>query len=404
MNDLITYAFKNLKKRMLRSSLTVLSILVGIMAIFILVSFGQGLSNYMSETFDELGADKLIALPRGGFLGAGSAFFFTDDEITVVERTPGVRSAAGMSYDFTEAQRSQTDAPVGLIAMGLPTTGREGDLARDMFPVDIVEGRYLRNNERDNVVVGYSFSQPNRVFERAISVGERIFVRGREMRVIGIFGEMGNPEDDRAVYMDINIYAELFNKENRFEYIYIQAQPNTDVDRLRDEIARRLRRHLDQEEGHEEFFVQTFQSLLESYGNIILVINSIVTMIALISVVVAGINTTNTMYTSVLERTQEIGVMKAIGAKNSDILKIFLFESGTLGLIGGFAGIVLGYLAASAGGIILAQIGYSILQPFFPWWLWVGSLIFAITVGTLSGILPAMQASKQNPVDALRYE
>ena len=389
---------------MLRSSLTILSILVGIMAIFILVSFGQGLSNYMSETFDEMGADKLIVMPRGGFMGMGSSFFFTDDEINLVERTPGVRAAAGMSYDFTEVQRSRTDAPIGLVAMGLPTSGRAGDVARESFPVDVIEGRYFRNNERDNVVVGYSFSQPNRVFERAISVGDRIFVRGKEVRVIGIFGEMGNPEDDRAVYMDINNYAELFNKQNQYEYIFLQAQPNVDIDRLRDELARRLRRHLDQEEGHEEFYVQTFKDLLDSYGNIILVINSIVTMIALISVVVAAINTTNTMYTSVLERTQEIGIMKAIGARNSDILKIFLFESGTLGLIGGLVGIILGYLAASLGGIILAQLGYSMLQPFFPWWLWAGSLLFAVSVGTLSGILPAFQAAKQNPVDALRYE
>lgn len=404
MNDLVSYALKNLRKRILRSSLTVLSILVGIMSIFILVSFGQGLSNYMTETFDELGADKLIVVPRGGFMGMGSSFSFSDNELTLVERTPGVRTATGVSYQFSEIQRDRSGRVLGTVVMGMATSGRAGEISRQLMTVDIMEGRHLRDGERGSVVLGYSFSKPNRVFERPITVGERIFVHGQEMRVVGIYHEIGNPEDDRSVFMSLEGYGELYGSTGQYQIMYVQAQPNVDIPRLRDDLMRRLRRELNQEEGHEEFFVQSFQDLLESYGNIILVINTIVTMIALISVVVAGINTTNTMYTSVLERTQEIGVMKAIGAKNSDILKIFLFESGTLGLIGGTIGILIGYVLSVLGGAILSELGYSMLQPFFPWWLWVGSFVFAISVGTLSGILPARQASLQNPVDALRYE
>lgn len=402
MNDLIKYAYKNLRKRFLRSSLTVLSILVGIMAIFVLVSFGQGLSNYMTEIFDELGADKLIVMPRG--FAFGSSFTFTDDEKDLIDRTPGVRTVAGLSFQFSEIQRDRSSRVIPTIVMGMETGGRAGEISRELMTVDIMEGRQLRDGERGSIILGYSFSRPNRIFERPVSVGERLIVHGQEMRVVGIYHEIGNPEDDRSVFMGMDAYAELYNREGVYEYIYVQAQPNYDIDRLRDDISNRLRRHLGQERGHEEFFVQSFQDLLDSFGNTIFVINAIVTIIALISVAVAAINTTNTMYTSVLERTQEIGVMKAIGAKNSDILKIFLYESATLGIIGGSIGIGLGYVVARIGGEILSELGYTLLQPFFPWWLWLGSFIFALVVGTLSGILPARQASLQNPVDALRYE
>ena len=127
-------------------------------------------------------------------------------------------------------------------------------------------------------------------------------------------------------------------------------------------------------------------------------------LIALISLVVASVNIMNTMYTAVIERTKEIGVMKAIGARNSDILYIFIFESGFLGAVGGVLGVGLGYLVASAGGNIAAATGYSSIYPIFPWYLTAGCILFAFFVGAIAGIMPAVQASKLRPVDALRYE
>ena len=127
-------------------------------------------------------------------------------------------------------------------------------------------------------------------------------------------------------------------------------------------------------------------------------------IIAGISIIVGGIGITNTMYTAVLERTKEIGIMKAVGAQNKDIMLIFLLESGMLGLIGGALGVVFGYLIASIGGQIAVGYGYAILQPIFKWQLVVGCLGFAFFIGAIAGLLPARQASKLRPVDALRYE
>ena len=154
--------------------------------------------------------------------------------------------------------------------------------------------------------------------------------------------------------------------------------------------------------------VQTYLSFKlgeETFAaNVMDVINGVLVLIALISLVVAGVNIMNTMYTAVLERTQEIGIMKSVGARNSDILAIFLFESGFLGAVGGVMGIIFGWAIASAGGAAAAAAGYALLRPEFPLWLIIGCVAFAFFVGAMAGLLPAIQASKLKPVDALRYE
>ena len=112
----------------------------------------------------------------------------------------------------------------------------------------------------------------------------------------------------------------------------------------------------------------------------------------------------NTMYTAVLQRTNEIGVMKAIGARNSDILYLFLIESGFLGLVGGAVGILIGMGMSKLIEIVAAQANFGILKAYFPWYLIVGALAFSFIIGSIAGVWPAMQASRLKPVDALRYE
>jgi putative ABC transport system permease protein len=127
--------------------------------------------------------------------------------------------------------------------------------------------------------------------------------------------------------------------------------------------------------------------------------------IAAISLIVGGIGIMNTMYTAVIERTKEIGTMKAVGARNSDVLLVFLFESGLLGLVGGAIGIAIGYgLGKSAEYAATMALGTDLLQASFPWYLILGALAFSFVIGTMSGILPALQAAKLKPADALRYE
>jgi putative ABC transport system permease protein len=127
-------------------------------------------------------------------------------------------------------------------------------------------------------------------------------------------------------------------------------------------------------------------------------------LIALISVLVSAVNTANTMITSVLERIREIGVMKSIGARNSEIFKIFLFESSFLGFVAGCLGVILGFIVTFIGGKILLSLGYGFLKPDYSFILFFGCIAFATLTGAISGVIPAYKAMKINPVDALRYE
>ena len=186
-----------------------------------------------------------------------------------------------------------------------------------------------------------------------------------------------------------------------FEYFLKQFNP----DIVAEDIEEALRDERDERIGQETFSVQSFSQLLETFTDIFAVVQAVLIGIAAISLIVGGIGIMNTMYTSVLERTKEIGIMKAVGARNRDIFLIFLIESGLLGLVGGIIGILLGigigkgveYLAAS-------QLGTPFLQAIFGFPLILSALAFSFIIGAASGVLPAMQAARLKPADALRYE
>ena len=154
-----------------------------------------------------------------------------------------------------------------------------------------------------------------------------------------------------------------------------------------------------------DFSILTPEELLRSFGTILNIITAFLLGVAGISLLVGAIGIANTMYTSVLERTKEIGVMKAIGAKNSDILYIFMIESGILGVIGGAMGILVGIgVGKIIDYIAVNQLQTNLLKVATPWYLIVGCLLFAFIIGSLSGLMPAKQASKLKPADTLRYE
>jgi putative ABC transport system permease protein len=405
IRDVLKYSISNLWKRKLRSFLTILSILIGITAIFALISFGQGINDYMNDFAQEMGTDKIMMMPGGGLVTSPgtSNIKFTEDDIDFIRKIKGVDEVTGMpgasgKIGFKDYKEKYT------LVFGFSTDGDERRLVEDMFGgVEIIDGRVLKEGDVLKAVLGYSYTVPNKMFKKAISVGDKITINDVPVEVIGFYEEIGSPTDDAQIYVSKEGYKEIFGAED-VEYIYIRAAPDQNPSELADSIKEKFRKHRGLRKGEEDFMVQTFEDMLATFTNVIVILNGILVIIALISVVVAAVNIMNTMYTSIMERTQEIGIMKSIGAKNRFILFIFMAESGILGLIGGCAGILLGYGIAKLGGFIAASYGLSMLRPAFPLWLIVGCLVFAISVGTGSGLLPSLQASKLNPVDALRYE
>ncbi|MFP4112596.1 MAG: ABC transporter permease [Candidatus Woesearchaeota archaeon] len=408
--DLYIYALNNLKKRLTRSFLTILSILIGIMAIFTLVSFGQGLAKFSNDIFEDMGTDKIMIQGRTfGPPGSGDSSF-SRNEMRHIEKISGVDVVTGMYFTMSDVRHDFDTKPVTRYIMGAPIEGDKGDLFREMIAVTVTEGsdmsagRYFKKDDVKKAVLGYNYQFDNKIFEKGLTTKDSIIIHNTEVDIIGFMNSLGNAEDDSNIYLSDEYFEELFGVEDEYAFIYLSTKEGENPSEVAEEITKDLRKERGLKKGNENFFVQTFEDMMKTYGNVITVINSIVIIIALISVAVAAINITNTMYTTVLERTQEIGIMKAIGAKNSEILKIFLIESGIQGLIGGTLGIIIGYLIASLGGYIASISGYSMLQPYFPPWLIIGSLIFSTAIGAGAGLLPAIQASKLKPVDSLRYE
>lgn len=231
-------------------------------------------------------------------------------------------------------------------------------------------------------------------------------IKEEQFEVIGIMKKVGS-SDDSSLIIPLEQLRILSNEPQIISMIIVKASPSTDVNQLAKNIESEMRKDRFEKKGKEPetFNVQTSEQLLETFGSILTAVQAVLIGIAAISLLVGGIGIMNTMYTSVLERRKEIGIMKAIGAKNSDILSIFLFESGLLGLAGGAIGIFLGIsLGKMAEFIAYRALESNIIQASFPWYLILGALSFSVLIGTLSGILPAMQASRLKPIDALRYE
>lgn len=400
--DLLKYALNNVKKRKLRNGLTVLSILIGITAIYALVSFGVGLQKYIDVISEQAGVDKLFIQSRGiGAPGTDKNFRITKDDIDFVEKINGVKEISGIYFQTVEVKKKKQLKFV--FASGLDTEKME--FIEEVFTVGVEKGRQLKKGDFDKVVLGHNYQLENKILTNPIELGEKLEINDKKFEVIGFFEEIGNPQDDSNIYFTFETMEDLFpDDKDEFGWAMIKANKNTDPGILAERIQEKLRKHKGQDKGKEDFFVQTFEDALETFTNIINVLNAILVMIALISIIVAGVNTTNSMYTAVLERTKEIGIMKAIGATNRSIIFIYITESGFVGMLGGIIGVLFGFLISSTGGAIAAQAGFSFLKPAFPIWLTLGSIFFAFSVGSIAGVLPAIRASKLKPVDALRFE
>lgn len=404
IKDVLKYSILNLWKRKTRSFLTMLSILIGITSIIALSSFGLGMQAFVEDYSKKMGTDKIMIIPKDYMTALGeSNIVFTEKDLDFIKKIKGVDEATGMMLFAAKVKFKDYKEKYPYV-IGISTESKERRLVEEMFSVvELEKGRSLKQGDVLKVVLGYNYLVPDRVFKKAVSVGDKIEINNIEIEVVGFYKEIGNPQDDAQVYISLEGAKEIFKEEN-YLYLLLRSAPDQDASALADKIKEKFRKYRGQGKGEEDFFVQTFEQVMETYSSVLNVLVGALVLIALISVVVAAVNIMNTMYTSILERTREIGIMKSIGAKNKLILSIFVLESGMLGLVGGTVGLGFGYLIAKLGELIARFYGLAMLKPAFPLWLIIGCMLFAFLVGAGSGLLPAIRASKLNPVDALRYE
>jgi putative ABC transport system permease protein len=290
---------------------------------------------------------------------------------------------------------------------GMPTDAKNAKslaLIFEAMTLKVDEGKMLQTGDTTEIMLGYDFKY-NKVFDKPVGAGDIILINGNEFRVKSIMSRIGNPSDDKNIYVPFSEYKRVFNTGDKIEVIWIQIDSGADINDVATKVEKRLRSFRDVTEKTQDFMILTPEEMLRSFNTILNIVLAFLLGVAAISLVVGGIGIANTMYTAVLERYKEIGVMKAVGARNSDILWIFLIESGMLGIVGGIIGVALGAAVSKAiEYIAVYQVGTNLLQAAFPPYLIIGCLAFAFLAGAVSGTFPAWQASQIKPVQALRYE
>jgi putative ABC transport system permease protein len=406
IKDYFKLALKSIIKRKLRSWLTVIGIFIGIATVVALIAVGQGMEKAITQQFEELGTDKIVITAGGD--AAGSAFAaglasnpITYDDLDVVNDVRGVDVAAGMVSRIASVEFDGETKTTWV--NGFPTD-ETAKVVEDIQSFEILEGRNLEAGDDYVAVIGYNLYMEE-FFEKNIETRDKLYIEGEKFKVIGIVDKIGNAQDDTQIMIPIDTSKELFDTGDEIYGIMVKINEGEEPSVVAERIEDELRDFRDEEEGAESFQVQTFEQILEQVGAVLGIISAVLIGIAAISLLVGGIGIMNTMYTAVLERTKEIGVMKSIGGTNKDIMLIFLIESGLYGLVGGGVGVIVGGgLSIIVAKIAGAALGIDYFQAAITWWLVLGALGFSFVVGVVSGVFPAKQASKMQPVDALRYE
>ncbi len=406
ITDYLQLALKSIRNRQLRSWLTLIGIFIGVAAVVALISLGQGMKQAITEEFSSFGVDKVIIQGKSsgfGPPGTLSAGKVTEDDLKLVRQVKGVEFAAGRILESATIEfESELQArPV----VSLPNNARDASLIIEANNYELKAGRMLKPSDTNKVVVGYNYGY-GKMFEKQVFVGSKLLVNGEPFEVIGILDKLGDPYRDNAVLMNQEMVQEFFDRdEKELSIVVAQIQKGQEIDDVVEEISRAMRKDRGQKEGKEDFEIQTSQQFLESFLAIIGIVSAVVIGIAAISIIVGCVGIMNTMYTAVLERTKEIGIMKATGARNEQVMILFLSESGMLGMAGGAIGVAIGIAIGKAVELVAMQaLGSELLKAYLPWYLILGALGFSFVIGAISGVLPAMQASRLRPAEALRYE
>ena len=401
----------------LRSWLTIIGIVIGVAAIVAIVSIGEGAQASVQERLGGLGADIITVSPgfqraaggfRGGFGGGGggggnaatttSAKNLTNRDIQVVKSVEGISFVNGMISGRADVSFLAESASVNV--QGVDTLAWS-----NMITTELESGRYLNPGDTNVIVIGSRIAKST--FKQPLVLNRDIAIEGRLFKIVGILKESGSGGDDNRIFMPIeqarNVIEDTSNE--KIDSIVIKVSDASFVTEKTSEIDSMLMLSRHVTNRTKDFTVTSSQATLERIQGVTETFTLFLGAIAAVSLLVGAVGIANTMFTSVLEKTKEIGIMKAIGARNFDIMMIFLLNSGLVGLVGGLLGVGLGSAISFVLPNFLSGIGPGgSVRTVIPASLLIEALLISIIIGMVAGAIPAHRASKLKPVDALRYE
>ena len=396
-----------LRTNKLRSFLTLLGLLIGVASVTGIVSLAEGLRTRVTSELDRLGGISLIFV-------SNPRTFYRDDEGRWVRRThneqlvmediarieeevPGVRSI--IPRDGTGG-----NLRYGKVSTSAQVIGTTLGFTRAM-DWQVGRGRFLNRTDledwRNVVVLGFSLAQD--LFGTEDPLGQEIKINGERFDVIGVMEEKRVFDEDMGdqAVIPITTLQKRLTGRRQLSFLQVQAELGADPQEVVAGIRRTLKRY---HRFGEDFQVESAGEQIEEINSVILIMKLVGGGIAGISLLVGGIGIMNIMLVSVTERTREIGIRKAVGAKRTDVLIQFLLESMVLAMAGGVAGIVVGWLLGTGLAAIISSLAGESFPAVVNMQAAIGAIVFSGLIGVFFGVYPAVRASRLDPVEALRYE
>lgn len=395
VSEILSTSLESIRINKLRSVLTALGIIIGVAAIILLISIGAGLQNFVSGQFEKLGANSIFILPgkvqvgpQGGPPQSINKLTFEIVDRLRNEKGPFINEISPLiEINVTASYRGKSEITL--------MDGVE-EFYFTKQDIKAKQGRVI--NDRDDksarkvAVIGQTLAE--KLFQNQNPVGQKISLSNKPFTVIGVLepqGNAGGVDIDNQVLIPLNS-ARVLTGANQVNSILATTTSTETIPQAKEQIEKVLNRSL----SEDDFTILTQEQLLSSILQILSVLTFALGGIAAISLIVGGVGISNIMLVSVTERTREIGLRKAIGARPRDILSQFLTEAVILCLLGGLIGVTIGFV----GSVILSQY----LATAVPFWAVGLGLGFSTLVGIVFGVAPAIRASRLQPIEALRHE
>lgn len=410
---ILSLAWDSMRHRKLRSWLTILGIVIGVAAVISLISISMGMSEQISSRMNTLGTNIITISPggvqaqkfmgpamagggQGGSPPGGRSVFDTHESSVITFREadnlrtlPGVYKVdARIQKRMTVAYRDKNTS--------LSVIGTEPDSFGDTVGVDIFSGRYLSSNDQYSAVIGFAVA--NSTFNDFDMLNKQIKIGGTAFRVVGVLQQTGIMSGtDNSVFIPQRVAKTVMNQSSAVSEVIVVVSEDHDTDEVAETVEAALMNLHGVTSTNKDFQVSTAATMQAAVSSVTDTLGLFLGGIASISLIVGGIGVANTMYMSVLEQTKEIGVLKSLGAKNRDVISLFLCEAGMIGLVGGVFGVLLSFVLSFAIQMFGLPSAPSLELILF-------GLFFSVVIGLVAGLPPARNAARIPPVEALKYE